>query len=242
MDAHTKAQMEALAEMFGAYEDLHPDLVPWLDEDGPLGSCLRHPLVYSIAHSPVQNAMVNRRFEAQLKAKNEALKAGNWRQYVWLFERPWRLEAFASISWHLEGPNYWEMLGQVWSDTENAWQNMDEWHELLTADPEGREMMSSPDVRCVFSLPPEQGGLLPMTQVYRGYCHDSAAAGFSWTLDKARARWFAGRLRDKLADPPARIISGQVAREHVLAYITSRDEQEIVCLPENVINQQIEEA
>lgn len=227
-----EAQAKALAEMFGEQEDLHEDLQPWLTE-GPLGACLRHPLVYNIIHSPIQNAMVNRRLEAQLEAKNGALKAGDWGTYVFLFERPWRLMAFSNISWHLAGPDYWELLGKVWSDTENAHQNMDAWREFLMADPEGREMMSSPDVRCVFELPPEKGGLAPTTQIYRGYCYDESAAGFSWTLDKARARWFAGRLREPDA-PPARIVSGEVARENVLAYITSRDEQEIVCLPEHV--------
>ena len=102
-------------------------------------------------------------------------------------------------------------------------------------------MMSTKDVRCVFELPPEQGGLLPKTRIYRGYRFDDAAPGFSWTLDKARARWFAGRLRtDDHPDP--KIVSGYVAREHVIAYITSRDEQEIVVLPEHVTEIEVERA
>ena len=221
-------------------EELDPALVPYLYEDGLFGLSIKHPLVFSIVHNPAMNAFVN----AQFKQKKEALKKAegkcDWNTYVWLHERPYRIDAFLGISWRLDGPRYWDILGQVWSDTENAWQNVDEWRSALTADREGREMMSDEDVRCVFDLSPEKGGLLPMTRIYRGYCFDDALQGYSWTLDKARAKWFARRrLQD--GDPSPKIASGFVAREHVIAYITGRDEQEIVTLPEHVVDLEVEE-
>ncbi|AAN02014.1 gp82 [Mycobacterium phage Corndog] len=241
MDGHMKAQLETLEQIFTTEEELHPDLQPWLKDDGPFGTCLKHPLVYSIVHTPQMNALVNRQYTQKTEELRKARDEGKWQYYVWLHERPWRAEAFGHISWRLDGPEYWELLGRVWSDTENAWQYRSEWRDYLSADPEGREMMSTPEVRCVFTRPPETGGLLPMTRVYRGYCHDDGADGFSWTLDKARARWFATRLRES-GDPPGRIIAGFVAKEHVIAYITSRDEQEIVCFPEHVVDKEVEDA
>lgn len=233
--------MEDFEKLLQTKEELDPSLALYVDEDGPFGPSIKHPLVFSIVHTPAMNAFVN----AQLRQKKEALKRAksksDWYTCVWLHERPYRLDAFLDISQHLDGPRYWELLGDVWSDTENSWQNTDKWREALTADREGREMMSDKDVRCVFDLPPEEGGLLPMTRIYRGYRFDDALQGYSWTLDKARARWFANRLRQD-DHPSPKIASGFVAREHVIAYMTSRDEQEIVTLPENVTELEIEEA
>lgn len=230
-----------LEKLLGTKEELNPELARYIDDDGPFGPSIKHPLVFSIVHSPALNAFVN----AQLRQKKEALRRarsrGDWHACVWIHERPYRLDAFLDISWRLDGPRYWELLGDVWSDTENSWQNRSEWREAFTADPEGREMMSDEGVRCVFDLPPEKGGLLPMTRVYRGYRFDDALQGFSWTLDKARARWFANRLRQD-DHPSPKIASGFVAREHVIAYMTGRDEQEIVALPEHVTEIEIEEA
>lgn len=235
------ATIDELTELMHREEELDPELVPYLQDSELFGRCLKHPLVFSIVHPPQMNAWAN----AQLKQKKEALReakaAENWATVVWLHERPYRINAFMSICWHLDGPAYWELLGKVWTDAENQWQDRDAWTELLQADPEGRELMSSEgDARSVFELTPEQGGLLPMTRVYRGYCHDDGLDGCSWTLDKARARWFATRLRQD-DDPPAKIASGLVAREHVIAYITDRDEAEIVCLPEHVTELTVQE-
>lgn len=239
-DAHQKAQIEFLQELMAKQEDLDPLLEPWLDPDGgPFGPALKHPLVFNIMHTPQQNAMVNAQFAQKKRMLREAKAEQNWHRCVFLYERPYRLEAFLDICWHLDGPDYWTLLGQVWVDTENCWQNVDRWREVLTADAEGREMMSDPDQRCVFTLAPEDGGLAPQTRVYRGYCFDDALHSFSWTLDKARARWFANRLRQP-DHPPAKIASGYVAREHVIAYIAHRDEQELVLLPEHVTDLEIE--
>ncbi len=237
---NTDDLMRDVEKLMRTREELDPELAMYTYEDSLFGSSIKHPLVFSIVHTPAMNAFVN----AQFKQKKEALKKAknkcDWNACVWLHERPYRLSAFLDISWRLDGPRYWELLGQVWSDTENAWQNMDDWRNALTADSEGREMMSDPDVRSVFDLPPEKGGLLPMTRIYRGYCFDDALQGYSWTLDKARARWFANRLRQD-DHPSPKIASGFVAKEHVIAYITSRDEAEIVTLPEHVIDLEIEE-
>lgn len=230
---------EDLFALMSRVEDLHPDLAPWLTDDGPFGLCLKHPLVFNIVHTPLQNAMVNARYRSTVAAIDAAKASGDWASTVWLYERPYRIDAFRSISRHLDGPDYWELFGRVWSDSENQWQNRDEWREMAQADPEGREMMSSPEARAALTLPSSEGGLADMVPVHRGYCHDDALDGMSWTLDESRAGWFATRLRDK-DDPPARVASGAVAREHVIAHITSRDEQEIVVLPENVVDLTIE--
>lgn len=235
-----KRNIEDFQKLLETKEELDPELAQYMYEDGMFGPSIKHPLVFSIVHSPVMNAFINAQFRAKKEAVEKAKSKCDWSAYVWLHERAYRIGAFLDIGWRMDGPRYWDLLGQVWSDTENSWQNRSEWREALTADRDGREMMSDEDVRCVFDLPPEEGGLLPVTRIYRGYRFDDALEGYSWTLDKARARWFANRLRQD-NHPSPKIASGFVAREHVIAYITDRDEQEIVVLPEDVTGIEIEE-
>jgi len=237
-----RVQRQALEQLLATKEELDPELEMWVDLDGPLGPSIKHPLVFSIVHHPNLNALVNEQFRIKKEALAEAIAKGQWHRAVFLYERPYRVEAFADICWKLDAAEYWDLLREVWTDTENAWQHYDQWRELLSADVENREMMSSQDVRCVFTLPPERGGLAPRTRIYRGFSHDEGLDGFSWTLDQARAKWFARRAADLTGGGhPARVAAGWVAREHVIAHITDRDEQEIVVLPEHVEDKTVEE-
>lgn len=233
-------QTSYLMELMTRKEELHDDLKPWVDNDGPFGPMLKHPLVQEIFLDHQRCARVNVAYASKLEAVAKARERKDWNRYIFLRERPYRAEILHDIADHLSGPEYWELVGNVWVDSENCYQYMDEWHDLLTADPTGREFMSSEDVRCVFTLTPEQGGLLPETKIYRGFSHDEALSGFSWTLDRARAKWFAHRSVWRRGNT-AKVASATVAREHVIAYITSRDEQELVLLPEHAVVEGVEE-
>ena len=225
-------------DLLKTVEDLDPELVPYMEKGGPLGRCIRHPLVYSMIHTDQMNAIANRQLAAKKEAVAEAREQREWARFIFLHERPYRIEAFMEIEDQLTDSEYWDHLGSVWVDTENAYQNPDEWMELLTSNRSCREMMSCEDVRGVFSLPPEKGGLLDETIIYRGYRGENGLYGNSWTLDKARVRWFATRFPDA---EPAFVAKGKVRKGDVIAYITGRDEQEIVCLAETVIDLSIEE-
>lgn len=45
--------VDDLNKLLRAEEALCPELQAWMEEEGPLGApCIRHPLVYSIFHTP----------------------------------------------------------------------------------------------------------------------------------------------------------------------------------------------
>lgn len=228
------SEVDDLFELIHRKEELHDDLKPWI-VDGPFGPMLKHPLVQEILFDPQRCARLNASYKYKLEAVEDARVKEDWHRYIFLRERPYRAMVLHDLSLDLSGEEYWTLVGDVWSDSENIWQYHDEWYEMLTADPDRREFMSSEDVRCVFTLPPEKGGLAPETRIYRGFCHEEGLDGFSWTLDKARAKWFANRAvwRSREEAIPM-VASAMVKRKHVIAYITGRDEQEIVALPENV--------
>jgi hypothetical protein len=229
-----------LLELMTREEELHDDLKPWVVKDGPFGPMLKHPLVQEIILDTSRCARVNMSYAFKLEAIADAKIKQQWDRYIFLRERPYRPMILQEVAEMVEGPAYWNLVRQVWVDSENCWEYHDEWYDMLTADPAGREFMSDEDVRCVFTLPPEVGGLLPETPIYRGFAHDDALDGFSWTLDRARAKWFARRAAWRKGDVP-RVATAKVKREHVIAYITSRDEQEIVLLPEHAMIEKVQE-
>jgi len=240
MSTRGEDQASYLMELMTRKEELHDDLKPWVVNDGPFGPMLKHPLVQEMFFDPQRCARLNASYAYKLEAIAKAREDQEWNRYIFLRERPYRAGILHEISDLLSGREYWELAGNVWVDSENCYQYVDEWYEILTADPLGRKFMSSEDVRSVFTLTPEKGGLLPETKIYRGFSHDDALSGFSWTLDRARAKWFARRSAWRKGDTP-KVASATVARGHVIAYITSRDEQEIVLLPEHAVVEGVDE-
>ena len=229
-----------LMELMIREEEMHEDLKPWVVEGGPFGPMLKHPLVQEFVFDPRRCARVNAAYSFKLKAIADARSKQDWDRYIFLRERPYRPAILQEVAEMVDGPEYWTLVHQVWVDSENCWEYQDEWYDMLTADATGREFMSDEDVRSVFTLPPEKGGLLPETKIYRGFSWDEALDGYSWTLDRARAKWFAHRSAWRKGDIP-KVATATVKREHVIAYITSRDEQEIVLLPEHAMIEKVEE-
>ena len=229
-----------LMELMTRKEELHDDLRPWVVEDGPFGPMLKHPLVQEIFFDQTRCARINLSYDYKLRAVAEAEEKQQWSRCIFLRERPYRPMILHELVGVVDGPEYWKLVGEVWTDSENCWEYQDEWRDMLTVDTPGREFMSSEDVRCVFSLSPEDGGLLPETRVYRGFAQEGALDGYSWTLDFARAKWFANRSVWRGGDCP-QVAAATVKAEHVIAYITGRDEQEIVLLPEDATIQKVQE-
>jgi len=102
-------------------------------------------------------------------------------------------------------------------------------------------MMTEPERKVLASLP-------DVVTVYRGAGNPAYLSGFSWTLDRARAKWFARRFGSAEAVVVAHRLTrahahqeirpvvaiGRLRRFDVIAYRAGRNEAEIVALPESV--------
>lgn len=201
-------------------EELLPELRRYYETSPTLGSILRHPLVYQVMG--VHNALANYQYREKTRRLDEAHAAGDWRAVVFLHERPWRLDAFAALAADdciTDDEQYWSLLGSIWTDSENLWQSLDEWIALLSADRPGREHLMSEDARAVFATLPDT------LTVHRGADRGVNEHGPSWTLDEDKAHWFAQRFH---TDPV--VLSGTVAKAHVLAYFDDRGEDEVLIL------------
>ena len=220
-----------LMDMLTREEALLPELEPYLEEDGTFGPCLRHPLVYQMLFDPKRSGHVNAQYQYKKKALAKAIKEERWDTVVFLHERPYRVDAFYEhVAWACdpETPDYWDLLGSIWTDSENIWQNEDIWHELLAvdADIEARQHMMNEDERGTLSLMPDE------FEIYRGFKKDDRVNGLSWTVNRITAKFFATRLAHD--DDVPRIATGTISKTHVLARFDGRNEGEIVVLPENV--------
>ena len=197
-------------------EPLHQDLVPYLEKDGALGPQLRHPLVYQV---PLfSNGSANAYYLQKKADLIDAVMHRKYNQIIYLHERPYRLQAFISIAKDIPDAKYWSLLGGIWTDTENQWQNLEQWKELLSSERGERNyLMDETEIQLLNSLP-------ELVTIYRGCVKGLNEDGLSWTLDKAKAQFFANRFSKE-----GIILEREIPKSDIIAVLTARGESEVIC-------------
>jgi hypothetical protein len=205
-------------------ETLHTDLVPHA-----FNGMVHHPLV--IASLTRDASSINRTYREKLDSVRKAEADGDWSTYVFLHERPYRLDALLSATKRglkKKPPEFWALVGHVWQDSENVHHNLSKWKRLWDTAIEGRKAcMSAEDIRIFDSLPEQTG-------VWRGTNYKRSVNGLSWTLDPEKAVWFAQRLCSKSRVPL--IAKGLAKKGDVLAYFGGRNEREIISTRVSIIS------
>lgn len=201
-------------------EPLHPDLQPWVEDSLLGGRMLRHPLVYAVPL--VLPGMANRMYEQKREQIAQAKATGDWHTYVWAHERPYRFDALQCAL--ADGGDDWDLIADVWIDSENIWQHDVEWADVLTGDGH-RQMMTDDEANRLDGLP-------DTVTIWRGCQYGVNEDGLSYTLDANRAHWFATRYaRDD--DQPV-VIEATVPRNRIIALCTRRSEEEVIVLDKDV--------
>jgi hypothetical protein len=207
--------------------DLHPDLEPYVVEDDKFGARLTHPLV-SGPHAPEFVEHNNRCYLSKREAVAKAAEDGDWESYVFLYERPYRLDAFLRVPCDSndDAPAYYQLMRNVWVDTEAPSNDEESWENVLPSPIWGQRMMMDESERAALAA------LTDPVPVFRGFSLDSSERGFSWTVDRQRADWFAHRFA--CLGGEARVVCGTIAKAKVVAYLLARGESEVLALPEDV--------
>ena len=197
-------------------EPINPDLAPFL-EQGSLGEQLRHPLVYQV---PLWSySLANKMYAQKKKEIAVALREEQWSRFIFLHERPYRLQAFQEIQDRLTDIGYWHLLGEVWIDTENAWQSIKTWRSLFNS-------KRSHSHYIMDEVEQEMYGNLPSKfTIYRG-CSYENENGISWTLDKDKAEFFANRC--STFGRKGKVIYREIDKKNTVALLLGRNEQEII--------------
>lgn len=206
----------------GTYPALHEDLQGWVFTTDSGWPMLNHPLVQMLGYDDTQAGQANNIYAHKQECLAKYRAAREWYGWCAAHERPYRLQAFLDVSLEVTDREYWETLRWIWTDSENIWQNAEDWQELLgntRRKGRGRWFMTK-DERADL-------GALPATfEVWRGTnSPEDTGSDLSWTLDRAKAEWFARRWSHKGS---LRLLHGEVARRDVVGLVHARGEQEIV--------------
>lgn len=208
---------ELMAKMVAEYsEPLHADLAPYMEQSDIGWAMLRHPLVYQVPF--FSNGSANAYYEQKRNAVEKAIGDKNYKQFVWLHERPYRVEAFTKIADKLSDTDYWRLLSDVWIDTENQYAHLKEWKRLLASKRPNRHYMMNEDEDNILRA------LAPEVTIYRGCQKGINEDGLSWTLDKSKAEFFANRFGKK-----GIILERTVSKNDIVAVLTGRGESEVIC-------------
>ena len=227
-------------ELIAAYDldengnapELHPDLATYLTERAGM-TMLQHPLLYQVPYFPTLAGLMNRIYAQKQKRLHSLLDENRIYEAVWLHERPWRFSVFEFHADDLSDKDYWSLAGEVWTDSENIWQNVGEWEEVLTADRPLRRLLMTKDERASLA------GMNPTLTIHRGTTATYVGSpSLSWTLNRKRAEWFARRNLREGAVPL--VITAQVQKSEVVAYFSRRNEDEIVAHPTAIYGRTVE--
>lgn len=211
-------------ELISKQEELDPELGLYLEKTS-LGTAIKHPLLIQMFYNTAMNAFYNEQLRQKKKYVEESLVAKKWSSYIWLHERPYRIEKFMEIMDDLGDEEYWDLLGSIWSDSENLWQYKHVLKYLLNSPRPGREKMMTEREQNFFNSLPEQ------FTIYRGH-QGKNRIGYSWTLSYFKAKWFAHRWKPKVCG----VLKATVAKKDVHAVLLGRNEFEVVASPKMLQN------
>ena len=163
------------------------------------------------------------------------LHEGNFLGYLITFESHERLQPFIDIIPRLSDQEYWKILREVWTGAEVVLPDKQVWLRLLQWRRPGREhLMTGVERTALAAMPAE-------IKIWRGCGDRSAVRGLSWTLDRDRAVSFAERACGErirhltgLCGTTPLLVEATCYKSDVLAYITEREEAELVVRPRTV--------
>jgi len=210
-------------------EPLSDQLKPFVTRNG----WINHPLIVEMP--PWRAAQINRRFAKRAKLAEEFWGKQDYRRYLRLHERAFRigaLEKVLAVSQPLPDVEIAKLVGEVWIDSENIHQDRGRWRRIWRSLKSPQSAMSADDLAALAAQPD------PLT-VFRGVPHPRHdKLSLSWTTDRDKAISFARRSPSETDF--ILLTSGQVAKKNIFAYFVSGKESEVVALPRFIRNQKEE--
>ena len=231
-----------LRDLAHAQSLLPPDLQDHLLVRERIGPWFRHPFVNGPVPSADRLADIPAAVAAKRAIYKEHVAAGDYAAALFVVERPFRPDFLLELMGALGVDPLLPAVGFAWCDTEAgfAWQWDDIWWRVTYSGddlrPNRLDVMTAED-RATYDALPET------FIVYRGFSREGGEAGRSWTLDRAKAEWFAQRVAGP--DEPPRVATMEIHKSAALAYFSDRGEAEIVlddfCIADDAPFAEIEE-
>lgn len=234
--------IDSLQALLDRTEPLADELQPFVGQVGGLGwPALRHPLVYAVPYIPHHNAMLNAMLRQKRQALTQALQDGDMDGYVFVYERPYRVDAIRewcrlrqlakTQAEEVAATSYWRCVSWAWRDSENILEDLMGWMRLWLRPPHPgylawRHLATDEADRQALQAMPD------LIEVWHGE-ERPGHVGWSWTTDIDVARWFARRF-----DARGAVFRALAPKQHLIAYMTQRNEQEILIEPQHLLELQ----
>lgn len=200
------------------------ELSQYYDEGGQF-PMIKHPLVYAMFFDTAEEVQhLNKMLEAKQEQLERAELKHDWSNYVFLHERPYRVQAMLEIQSEIENHAYWPLLREIWVDSENIYAMHMKWWELLTSNRTYRHLFMDVEDRKLFKKHAQ------VFEAYRGTTEierDGNYNGLSWTLDRDKAKWFATRFVHRDDGRPV-VGTTLLDKDDCIGFVNSRGEQEVV--------------
>lgn len=222
--------VDEFSNFLGAPADLDPELAECIHKVGDTDiSMIAHPLIHEVFYTPLLNGHYNNRLVLKRKLITECIKKKQWGKAIFLHERPYRIEAFMSLVCKMQTKQLNKLFAEVYVDSENLFQS----HEVIqflirTKALKPKYMLNKKEMDFLKNLPAQ-------IRVYRGYqvrADFNNIKGYSWTLSRNTAWWFANRLSGNCKPCVA---TGIVNKKAILGVFLGRGENEIFVDPEDVM-------
>lgn len=213
---------EELHALLNRQEDLCDELMTYYREagNGNTFATVRHPLVFSVPHFDGSNALLNKQLEVKKQAAKQMMEEKDYAGYIFLHEKPYRYDSFREVCEKLSDQLYWEMLADVWTNSENIWQNRNGWIQLLSESRPGKNQFFMDDEERL-----TYNALSDVVTCHRGYTPGKNMNGISYTLSYEKAQWFANRFSKN-----GKVITLKVPKIKIFAYLSGRNEQEVIII------------
>lgn len=228
----TVLSKEELEELVNREEPLRKRYMRYVVERDGGRLALHHPFFYAPVIHLDRCAHLHRDIETMEALAAELLGDGNVHDFVLCHTKPFQVAAFRKalrkLGAKIKDRDYWVTLRAVYELASNPsahWFTFKRWFSSRRRD---REYLMEPEERDLFRRLPDS------FPVYRGYSR-FRGKGFSWTLDRRVADWFAHRRAD-LGQP--RVITGVARRDDVLALLESAGEAEVL-VPHGLVTKQV---
>jgi hypothetical protein len=206
---------------------LHLDLQPYLEQDE-----LSHPLLTIDGGVwPALYQRINQVYEYKQRTASNPEPPNEWQSYLPHLSVAERQIEFIKHEYGREDPEYFKIVGQIWTDFEILGCTSSGLELLLNFEPLRQpDRKFSPNlIHMMTELEQENIDRLPdRFTVYRGH-HDRLLHGMSWTIDRDIALQYA------IGCPGDRSIStGTAIKTSVIAFIDRWSESEII-IPSNFV-------
>ena len=206
-------------------DSLLPELQEYVfEDDGKY--CISGPLLIKTDLQNYDPVELNTEFTKKCASEKEYRANVRFAplSYLWLIEKPYRMDALIDIQDEISDAQYWHCLEHVWTLTEFVHENIEEWFELFSSKRRYRALLMSRVDRKYFQTLPN------ILTVYRGYQEglDDNMMGLAWTLSLEKADYFAHRF-EEIGEP--KVVSGVCNKSDVICYTNGREEQEIIIDP-----------